>query len=214
MKTIGIINGSFRNDGNTAGLTSWVVSRFDHTLKNTNDVRILVLDSTTAPLPLGPVTDATMPALVSAEDIKHGKGYASTKTQQWSQIISSLSFVLVVTPQYNHGYPGALKEAFDHLYHEWKGLPFAIFTLGGHGGGRCRAQLQQVLEEGLKMKAVSVGKVEIALPREFILGTARVRDASAEFLLDYEKVVDDACVKIIAAINPSEELDSATTISP
>ncbi|KAK9350147.1 flavoprotein-like protein [Lipomyces doorenjongii] len=201
MKTIGILNGSFRTDGNTAGIVSWVVSRFGHKLKQSEDVRILVLDSTTAPLPLGPVMDPKMPALVSPAALKDGNGYASEKTQQWSQIVSSLSFLVVITPQYNHGYPGALKDAFDHLYHEWRGLPFAIFTLGGHGGGRCRVQLQQVLVEGLKMKAVSVGAVEIHLPHEFILGTARVGRESADFLLEYEKVVDDALVNIIAAMD-------------
>ncbi|KAK9374439.1 flavoprotein-like protein [Lipomyces chichibuensis] len=199
MKTIGILNGSFRTDGNTAGIVSWVVSRFDYVLKQSDEVRILVLDSTTAPLPLGPVIDM-IPALVSPAALKEGKGYASLKTQQWSQIVSSLSFLLVITPQYNHGYPGALKDAFDHLYHEWKGLPFTIFTLGGHGGGRCRLQLRQVLEEGLKMNPVSVGDVEIHLPHEFIRGMDRVGKASADFLLEYEKVVDDTLVNIIATV--------------
>ncbi|KAK9345205.1 flavoprotein-like protein [Lipomyces starkeyi] len=201
MKTIGILNGSFRTDGNTAGIVSWVVSRFGHILKQSDEVRILVLDSTTAPLPLGPVMDPKIPALVSPAALKDGKGYASSKTQQWSQMVSSLSFLVVITPQYNHGYPGALKDAFDHLYHEWKGLPFTIFTLGGHGGGRCRVQLQQVLEEGLNMKAVSVGDVEIHLPHEFIQGMARVGRAPADFLLEYEKVVDDALVNITAAVD-------------
>ncbi|KAK9332666.1 flavoprotein-like protein [Lipomyces starkeyi] len=200
MKTIGILNGSFRTDGNTAGIVSWVVSRFGHILKQSDEVRILVLDSTTAPLPLGPVMDPKIPALVSPAALKDGKGYASSKTQQWSQIVSSLSFLVVITPQYNHGYPGALKDAFDHLYHEWKGLPFTIFTLGGHGGGRCRVQLRQVLEEGLNMKAVSVGDVEIHLPHEFIRGMARVGSAPADFLLEYEKVVDDALVTITTAV--------------
>lgn len=49
-------------------------------------------------------------------------------------------FVLVF-PEYNHGYPGALKNLFDHFYEEWVGKPFALVTCGGISGG-LRAQEQ------------------------------------------------------------------------
>ncbi|HET6403967.1 MAG TPA: NADPH-dependent FMN reductase [Candidatus Thermoplasmatota archaeon] len=47
-------------------------------------------------------------------------------------------FVLVF-PEYNHGYPGALKNVLDHLYDEWNRKPFALVTAGGVSGG-LRAQ--------------------------------------------------------------------------
>ena len=47
-------------------------------------------------------------------------------------------FVLVF-PEYNHGYPGALKNVLDHLYDEWNHKPFAFATTGGVSGG-LRAQ--------------------------------------------------------------------------
>jgi NAD(P)H-dependent FMN reductase len=53
--------------------------------------------------------------------------------------------VVLVTAQYNWGYPAALKNAIDHLYREWRGKPVLLVTYGGHGGDKCAAQLRQVL---------------------------------------------------------------------
>jgi len=37
-----------------------------------------------------------------------------------------------------------LKNAIDHLYHEWRDKPAVIVTYGGHGGTKCSEQLKQV----------------------------------------------------------------------
>ncbi|MGI0053347.1 MAG: NADPH-dependent FMN reductase [Thermoplasmata archaeon] len=53
---------------------------------------------------------------------------------------------LIVTPEYNYGYPGALKNLLDHLWEEWNRKPFALVTAGGISGGlRCADQLRQVI---------------------------------------------------------------------
>ncbi len=58
-------------------------------------------------------------------------------------------FVLV-TPEYNHGYPGALKNVLDHLYDAWNRKPFGLVTTGGSSGGiRAEEQLIQVITGGL-----------------------------------------------------------------
>lgn len=75
-----------------------------------------------------------------------GGGYASAATQAWSERVAGARGVVFVTPQYNWGYPAALKNAIDHLYTEWKAKPALIVTYGGHGGGKCAAQLRIVLE--------------------------------------------------------------------
>ena len=46
--------------------------------------------------------------------------------------------------QYNWGYPAALKNAVDYLYHSWNGKPAMIVSYGSHGGGKGAAQLKQV----------------------------------------------------------------------
>jgi len=84
----------------------------------------------------------------------HGGVYASERTRAWSRKIAAAGAFVFVTPQYNWGYPAALKNALDHLYGEWAGKPAMIVTYGGHGGGRCAAQLRQVCE-GLHMAPVA-----------------------------------------------------------
>ncbi|WP_424184511.1 NADPH-dependent FMN reductase [Actinokineospora sp. G85] len=55
---------------------------------------------------------------------------------------------VVVTPEYNHGYPGAFKEAVDSVYTGWMAKPVAFVTYGGISGGlRAAEQLRQVFAE-------------------------------------------------------------------
>jgi NAD(P)H-dependent FMN reductase len=70
--------------------------------------------------------------------------YAEAHTRAWSQKIAGADAVIFVTPQYNWGYPAALKNAIDHLYLEWRAKPALIVTYGGHGGTKCAEQLKQV----------------------------------------------------------------------
>ncbi|MFC5528127.1 NADPH-dependent FMN reductase [Cohnella yongneupensis] len=93
---------------------------------------------------MGRVDEPGIPALVS---------YSQPHTNAWSENIKSASGVVFVTPQYNWGYPAVLKNAIDHLYHEWRDKPVMIVTYGGHGGGRCAKQLRRVAVR-LRMRIV------------------------------------------------------------
>jgi hypothetical protein len=53
-----------------------------------------------------------------------------------------------VTPEYNHGYPGQLKNAIDWLWHAWNHKPVAFVTYGGGANGaRAAEQLMSVTIE-------------------------------------------------------------------
>ena len=55
---------------------------------------------------------------------------------EFSEKISSADGVVIVTPEYNGGYPAALKNVTDLLYPEWKRKPIAIATISdGEFGG-------------------------------------------------------------------------------
>ncbi|WP_420959619.1 NADPH-dependent FMN reductase [Brucella sp. IR073] len=79
--------------------------------------------------------------------------YVSDSTKAWSAKVAAANGFVFVTPQYNWGYPAALKNAIDHLYREWRDKPAVIVSYGGHGGGKCASQLREVLS-GLKMRVV------------------------------------------------------------
>jgi NAD(P)H-dependent FMN reductase len=69
------------------------------------------------------------------------------------RIGASDAFV-VVTPEYNHGYPAPLKAMIDSVSAEWHAKPVAFVSYGGISGGlRTVEQLRQVFAE---MHAVTV----------------------------------------------------------
>jgi len=61
--------------------------------------------------------------------------------------IQAADALIIVSPEYNHGYPGVLKNALDYFYAQYKRTPVALVTVsnGGHGGVNAWAQLVTVL---------------------------------------------------------------------
>ncbi|WP_223509486.1 NADPH-dependent FMN reductase [Rahnella sp. GSA61A] len=87
--------------------------------------------------------------------------YEQPHTLLWSKKIAEGDMFVFVFPQYNWGYPAALKNAIDHLYNEWKEKPALIVTYANRGGGKAAAQLRQVID-GIHMINLSSG-LEIKL---------------------------------------------------
>src|SRR5438093_1566235 len=73
--------------------------------------------------------------------------YAHQHTKTWSAKIASFDAYVFVTPEYNHGTSGALKNAIDFLYHEWVNKAAGFVSYGGAGGARAVEQLRLVLAE-------------------------------------------------------------------
>jgi NAD(P)H-dependent FMN reductase len=70
-------------------------------------------------------------------------GYRSLRAQ-----LDAADAFVVVTPEYNHGYPAALKELIDSAGEEWYAKPVAFVSYGGVSGGlRAVEQLRQVFAE-------------------------------------------------------------------
>lgn len=71
----------------------------------------------------------------------------SADALDFSQKIMSADGVIIVTPEYNGGYPSALKNAIDLLYVEWHKKPVAICTVsnGMFGGMQVITSLQFTL---------------------------------------------------------------------
>ncbi len=64
------------------------------------------------------------------------------------QRIAAADAFIVVTPEYNHGYPAALKQLIDSVGSEWQAKPVAFASYGGISGGlRAVEQLRQVFAE-------------------------------------------------------------------
>ncbi|GEA82695.1 NADPH-dependent FMN reductase [Cellulomonas uda] len=62
--------------------------------------------------------------------------------------IGAADAFVVVTPEYNHGYPGYLKIVVDTVLEEWAGKALGFVSYGGSAGGsRSVEQLRQVFTE-------------------------------------------------------------------
>jgi len=61
--------------------------------------------------------------------------------------ITRADAIIIVTPEYNSGYPGVLKNALDYLKDEYRRKPFGIITVSSawSGGILCLASLRQVI---------------------------------------------------------------------
>lgn len=62
---------------------------------------------------------------------------------QFAEAIKRADGVIIVTPEYNGGYPASLKNAIDLLYEEWKRKPVALVSVssGPFGGAQVMTSL-------------------------------------------------------------------------
>ncbi|SYZ74744.1 putative flavoprotein [Candidatus Zixiibacteriota bacterium] len=69
------------------------------------------------------------------------------RLQEFADKVNSADGLVIVTPEYNNGYPAPLKNALDYLLPEFKRKPIGIISVSGgpFGGLNALAQLRLVL---------------------------------------------------------------------
>ena len=74
--------------------------------------------------------------------------YPDPNIQKWSEIAYNADAFVIVTPEYNHGYPGVLKNALDWLYLEFDHKPVGLVGVsnGLVAGARVIEQLRPIME--------------------------------------------------------------------
>lgn len=71
--------------------------------------------------------------------------YTKEHSFAWSALVDGADAIVLVTAEYNFGYPAALKNALDYLNHEWRHKPLGFVSYGGVAAGtRAVQQLTQV----------------------------------------------------------------------
>jgi NAD(P)H-dependent FMN reductase len=73
--------------------------------------------------------------------------YSQPHTQAWAAKIAQFDGFVFVTPEYNHGTSGALKNAIDFLYKEWNHKAAGFVSYGSAGGTRAVESLRLVMGE-------------------------------------------------------------------
>lgn len=73
--------------------------------------------------------------------------YPHEVVERWSALVGESDGFILVTPEYNHGYPAALKNAIDWVFKEWNKKPVGFVSYGSAMGARAVEQLRQVAVE-------------------------------------------------------------------
>jgi len=171
MLTIAIVIGSTRPGRKADAVAHWVYE----IAKKRNDAEFEVVDIKDFSLPL---LDEMMPPIMGQ--------YSGAHTKAWAAKIASFDAYIFVTPEYNHGTSGALKNAIDFLYREWNNKAAGFVGYGGAGGVRAVEQLRLVMAE---MQVADVrAQVSLSLHTDFenfsVFKPGVKQEASVNAMLD------------------------------
>lgn len=75
------------------------------------------------------------------------KDYDNEAVKKWTEKVNEADGFIIVTPEYNRGYPAVLKNALDYAYKEWNNKPVGFVAYGSVGGARAVEQLRTVAVE-------------------------------------------------------------------
>lgn len=86
--------------------------------------------------------------LADARDFDGGRTERRAATRLLEADAAAADVVLILTPEYNHSFPAALKLMLDSLGEPWRRKPVAFISYGGISGGlRAIEQLRLVVAE-------------------------------------------------------------------
>jgi len=129
---IGIVVGSIRDRRRGEPVGEWVGA----IASQRTDASFEMLDVRDFDLPM--LTAPIGPAVANRE-------YESETVRRWSAAIDACDGFVFVTPEYNHGVPGAFKNAFDLLAPEWQHKTVGFVSYGSVGGVRAVEQWRQIV---------------------------------------------------------------------
>jgi NAD(P)H-dependent FMN reductase len=90
-----------------------------------------------------------------------GLPHESEAARNWSAKMGEADGYIIVTPEYDHSFPGALRNAFDYLANEWKKKAVAIVSYGAAAGG---ARAAEGLKASLTYMETVVLQSEVNIP--------------------------------------------------
>lgn len=100
------------------------------------------------------LAEINLPLLDESEHPRLRK-YTKQHTKDWSAKIDPADAFIVVTCEYNYGFPAPLKNAIDFLSQEWADKPMAFVSYGGIAGGTRAVQMLKQVVTALKMMPIA-----------------------------------------------------------
>lgn len=137
------------------------------------DMDVELLDLRDWPLPM--FDSPNIPSMVPVD---------SVEAKRWAAKIEATEGFIVVTPEYNHAIPAALKNALDHAYAPWNRKPVAFVGYGAVGAARSIEQARMAAIE-LQMATTREG---VYIAREPMLAMK----LNGKTLADFDYLVTQA----------------------
>jgi NAD(P)H-dependent FMN reductase len=162
MKKIVVLSGSIRNGRKSHFVAELIMKQ----LQENESVKSILLDLKAYPFP---VMEMRMNA---TETVPKG-------LPEFSNQLSSADGIIIVSPEYKNGIPGALKNALDYLDPQvFKHISLGIVTVssGGFGGVNCLSQLRLV---GLALGGIPIPeKLCVSYVNDLFNDTGNLRELS------------------------------------
>ena len=130
---IAVVVGTTRHERFSDRVASWVGDY----LSSAGHADVDLIDLRDYPLPF---FDQRPPARTPRE-------YPSQDAARLGLAVDRADGFVILTGEYNHGYPAVLKNALDSTFVEWRRKPVAFVGWGNVGGARAIEQLRQVVVE-------------------------------------------------------------------
>ncbi len=128
-----VITGTTREGRFSERVAAWVMDRLGHH----DEFEVELVDLRDHPLPF---FDGDPPA-------RTGRDYADEAVSRFGRVIDRADGYVMLTAEYNHGYPAVLKNALDSTFVEWRRKPVSFVGWGNTGGARAVEQLREVAVE-------------------------------------------------------------------
>jgi NAD(P)H-dependent FMN reductase len=130
---VGVIIGSVREQRFGTTVADWLVGQ----ARQRGDLNLDVMD----------LREIELPAVIQNHPVVTGE-YTTPEVERFAARIGAADGFVVITPEYNHSYPGSLKHAIDCVNPEWHAKPVGFVSYGGFAGGlRAVEHLRAVFAE-------------------------------------------------------------------
>ena len=129
-----IIMGSTRQNRFSEKPANWIFEE----AKKRKDLYVELVDLRNYPLPF-------FDEVISPSMIK--ESYSNENVKKLTKKVGEADGFIIISPEYNHGYPAVLKNMLDYIYKEWNNKAVGFVSYGSVGGARVVEQLRQVAIE-------------------------------------------------------------------
>ncbi len=172
MFYIPVILGSIRRNRESLKVAQFAVNR----LRNTPNIETELLD----------LKEMALPFMEERLRFRQDK---PESVIQFSSKMERSDAIVIVTPEYNNGYPGVLKNALDYLKDEYRRKPFGVITVSSteFGGILCLASLRQVILHlgGVPIPSIlPIGNVQDSFDSQGLLVDPAMRQRAERFFSD------------------------------